>query len=226
MDALRRRVQAEGGLTRAVASGSSAAASTRRPARVMVYCHVEVEPGEPQLGDPEDLEEVRWVTHRRDARPDAGHVRAGAAVPGRAAAPAAGMNRSEEWRQIHRDAQREMGNRADAINRQPWRIWRNRRLRAEILAIMAVMDPEYEQGKRRPPAGELQPVSRRSRAIARSPSRAFRAPFPPDAWSICAGLPPGLLVPPGPAPGLRRQRHVRDAVGAAAAVAPAAGHNR
>ena len=39
-------------------------------------------------------------------------------------------------------------------------------------------------------------------------------------------LPPGLLVPPGPAPGLRRQRHVRDAVAAAPPVAPAAGHRR
>ena len=28
----------------------------------MVYGHVEVEPGEPVLGDPEDLEEVRWVS--------------------------------------------------------------------------------------------------------------------------------------------------------------------
>jgi hypothetical protein len=54
------------------------------------------------------------------------------------------VSREKEWRQIQRDAQREMGNRADAINRQPWRIWRNRRLRAEIRAIMSVVDPEWE----------------------------------------------------------------------------------
>lgn len=60
------------------------------------------------------------------------------------------MNRSREWQQIQRDAQRELGNRADAIRRQPWRIWRNRRLRGEVRAIMAVVDPEYEPGERRP----------------------------------------------------------------------------
>ena len=27
-----------------------------------MYGHVEVEPGDPQLGDPEDLEEVRWAS--------------------------------------------------------------------------------------------------------------------------------------------------------------------
>jgi hypothetical protein len=54
------------------------------------------------------------------------------------------MSREKEWQQIQRDAQRELGNRADAIRRQPWRIWRNRRLRAEVRAIMAVVDPEYE----------------------------------------------------------------------------------
>jgi hypothetical protein len=58
------------------------------------------------------------------------------------------MNRSREWQQIQRDAQRELGNRADAIRRQPWRIWRNRRLRGEVRAIMAVVDPEYEPGQR------------------------------------------------------------------------------
>jgi hypothetical protein len=55
------------------------------------------------------------------------------------------MNREEEWRKIHRDAQREIGNRTYAIYRQPWRIWRNRRLRSEIRAIMAVVDPERDQ---------------------------------------------------------------------------------
>lgn len=59
------------------------------------------------------------------------------------------MNRSREWQQIQRDAQRELGNRADAIRRQPWRIWRNRRLRGEVRAIMAVVDPEYEPDRRR-----------------------------------------------------------------------------
>jgi len=52
------------------------------------------------------------------------------------------MNRVKEWRQIQRDAQREIGNRAHAIYRQPWRILRNRRLRGEIRAIMAVVDPD------------------------------------------------------------------------------------
>jgi hypothetical protein len=67
------------------------------------------------------------------------------------------VNRSREWQQIQRDAQREIGSRAAAINRQPWRIWRNRRLRAEVRAIMAVVDPErswpawkYEPRKWRP----------------------------------------------------------------------------
>ena len=61
------------------------------------------------------------------------------------------MNRSREWQQIQRDAQRELGNRAAAIRRQPWRIWRNRRLRAEVRAIMAVVDPDYEpDGRERP----------------------------------------------------------------------------
>lgn len=58
------------------------------------------------------------------------------------------MNRSEEWQQIQRGAQRELGNRAAAIHRQPWRIWRNRRLRGEVRAIMAVVDPEYKPHER------------------------------------------------------------------------------
>jgi hypothetical protein len=60
------------------------------------------------------------------------------------------VNRSREWQQIQRDAQRELGDRAYAIRRQPWRIWRNRRLRGEVRAIMAVVDPDYEPGERRP----------------------------------------------------------------------------
>jgi hypothetical protein len=43
-----------------------------------------------------------------------------------------------------RDVQRELGSRADAIRRRPWRVWRNRRLRAEVRAIMAVVDPEWK----------------------------------------------------------------------------------
>jgi hypothetical protein len=53
------------------------------------------------------------------------------------------VSREKEWRQIQRDAQRELGDRAAAIHRQPWRIWRNRRLRAEVRAIMAVVDPDF-----------------------------------------------------------------------------------
>ncbi len=70
-DALRRRVQAEGGLevqqVRFIGRRIHPKTS-----RVMVYAHVEVAPGEPQLGDPEDLAEVRWVTidETRDLMPD------------------------------------------------------------------------------------------------------------------------------------------------------------
>jgi 8-oxo-dGTP diphosphatase len=70
-DALRRRVQAEAGLS---------VTSTRfigrrihpKTSRVMVYGHVQVDPGEPELGDPEDLAEVRWVSidETRDLMPD------------------------------------------------------------------------------------------------------------------------------------------------------------
>jgi NADH pyrophosphatase NudC (nudix superfamily) len=59
--ALRRRVHAEGGLevqqVRFIGRRIHPKTS-----RVMVYCHVEVGPGEAVNGDPEDLEEVRWVT--------------------------------------------------------------------------------------------------------------------------------------------------------------------
>jgi 8-oxo-dGTP diphosphatase len=70
-DALRRRVQGEAGLD---------VTSTRfigrrihpKTSRVMVYGHVKVERGEPQLGDPEDLAEVKWVSidETRDLMPD------------------------------------------------------------------------------------------------------------------------------------------------------------
>ncbi len=60
-DALRRRVQAEAGLpvTSVHFIGRRIHPKT---SRVMVYGHVEVSAGEPQLGDPDDLSEVRWVT--------------------------------------------------------------------------------------------------------------------------------------------------------------------
>lgn len=64
------------------------------------------------------------------------------------------MNR-EERMQAHR-ATREIGNRTYAIWRQPWRICRNRRLRAEIRAIMAVVDPGYEQDRQRRRDGQQQ----------------------------------------------------------------------
>jgi 8-oxo-dGTP diphosphatase len=59
--ALRRKVEAEAGLT-----VTSVRFIGRRlhpkTSRVMTYGHVEVEAGDPQLGDPEDLEEVRWAS--------------------------------------------------------------------------------------------------------------------------------------------------------------------
>lgn len=70
-DALRRRVQAEGGL--AVESFQFIGRRIHpKTSRVMVYCHVRVAPGEPQVGDPEDLEEVRWasIDETRDLMPD------------------------------------------------------------------------------------------------------------------------------------------------------------
>ncbi len=59
--ALRRKVAAEAGLT-----VTSVRFIGRRlhpkTSRVITYGHVTVEPGDPQLGDPEDLEEVRWAS--------------------------------------------------------------------------------------------------------------------------------------------------------------------
>jgi 8-oxo-dGTP diphosphatase len=70
-DALRRRVQAEGGLkvTDVHFIGRRIHPKT---SRVMVYGHVAVEAGEPQLGDPDDLAEVRWasIDETRDLMPD------------------------------------------------------------------------------------------------------------------------------------------------------------
>lgn len=70
-DALRRRVQAEAGLkvTDVHFIGRRIHPKT---SRVMVYGHVIVESGEPALGDPEDLSEVRWVSvdETRELMPD------------------------------------------------------------------------------------------------------------------------------------------------------------
>ena len=69
--ALRRRVQAEAGLkvTEVHFIGRRIHPKT---SRVMVYGHVAVEPGDPQLGDPEDLTEVRWasIDETRELMPD------------------------------------------------------------------------------------------------------------------------------------------------------------
>ena len=70
-DALRRRVQAEAGLR---VTGVHFVGRRIHPktSRVMVYRHVEVAEGEPVLGDPDDLTEVRWVSvdETRDLMPD------------------------------------------------------------------------------------------------------------------------------------------------------------
>jgi 8-oxo-dGTP diphosphatase len=60
-NALRRRVAAESKLT-VESVGFIGRRIHPKTSRVMVYCHVKVAEGEPQVGDPEDLEEVRWVS--------------------------------------------------------------------------------------------------------------------------------------------------------------------
>lgn len=70
-DAMRRRVQAEAGLP--VASVHFIGRRIHpKTSRVMVYSHVEVGDGEPQLGDPDDLAEVRWasIDETRELMPD------------------------------------------------------------------------------------------------------------------------------------------------------------
>jgi 8-oxo-dGTP diphosphatase len=70
-DALRRRVQAESGLT--VTSVHFIGRRLHpKTSRVMVYGHVTTEPGTPQLGDPDDLEAVRWasIDETRTLMPD------------------------------------------------------------------------------------------------------------------------------------------------------------
>ena len=70
-DALRRRVLAEAGLP-----VTSVRLIGRRihpmTSRVMVYSHVETGGGEPRLGDPDDLSEVRWasIDETRTLMPD------------------------------------------------------------------------------------------------------------------------------------------------------------
>lgn len=70
-DALRRRVQAEAGLA---VTGVHFIGRRIHPktSRVMVYGHVSVESGDPQVGDPDDLSEVRWVSidETRELMPD------------------------------------------------------------------------------------------------------------------------------------------------------------
>ena len=60
-NALRRRVTAESKLT-VESVGFIGRRIHPKTSRVMVYCHVRVAAGDPQIGDPEDLEEVRWAT--------------------------------------------------------------------------------------------------------------------------------------------------------------------
>lgn len=70
-DALRRKVADEAGL--AVTSVRFIGRRIHpKTSRVMVYGHVEVEPGEPRNGDPEDLAEVKWasIDETRDLMPD------------------------------------------------------------------------------------------------------------------------------------------------------------
>ena len=70
-DALRRKVQDEGGLA-VTTSRFIGRRIHPKTSRVMVYGHVEVEPGEPRNGDPEDLAEVRWasIDETRELMPD------------------------------------------------------------------------------------------------------------------------------------------------------------
>jgi hypothetical protein len=53
-----------------------------------------------------------------------------------------------EFTAAQRDYTRQIGDRSYAIISHPWRFRRNRRLRAEIQAILAEADAHYEQYKR------------------------------------------------------------------------------
>jgi 8-oxo-dGTP diphosphatase len=70
-DALRRKVADEAGLS-VTAVRFIGRRIHPKTSRVMVYGHVEVEPGEPHLGDPDDLAEVRWasIDETRELMPD------------------------------------------------------------------------------------------------------------------------------------------------------------
>jgi len=70
-NALRRRVTAESKLT-VESVGFIGRRIHPKTSRVMVYCHVKVAAGDPQLGDPEDLAEVRWasIDETRTLMPD------------------------------------------------------------------------------------------------------------------------------------------------------------
>lgn len=70
-DALKRRVREETGLE-PVSVRFIGRRLHPRTSRVVVYGHVEVEEGEPVLGDAEDLAEVRWasIDETRDLMPD------------------------------------------------------------------------------------------------------------------------------------------------------------
>jgi len=69
--ALRRKVEAETGLT-VTAVRFIGRRLHPKTSRVITYGHVEVEPGEPRLGDPDDLTEVRWagIDETRTLMPD------------------------------------------------------------------------------------------------------------------------------------------------------------
>ena len=70
-DALRRRVREETGLEPTEVRFIGRRLHPRT-SRVVVYGHVEVNPGEPVLGDAEDLAEIRWasIDETRDLMPD------------------------------------------------------------------------------------------------------------------------------------------------------------
>lgn len=70
-EAMRRKVTDEAGL-KVTAVRFIGRRIHPKTSRVMVYGHVEVAPGDPELGDPDDLAEVRWasIDETRDLMPD------------------------------------------------------------------------------------------------------------------------------------------------------------
>jgi ADP-ribose pyrophosphatase YjhB (NUDIX family)/predicted DNA-binding protein (UPF0251 family) len=95
-DALRRRVQAEGGLEVQQVNFIGRRIHPKT-SRVMVYCHVAVSAADPQLGDPEDLEEVRWVSRSTRRGPHARHVWPREDVLGRAVKRALAAGQPKTW---------------------------------------------------------------------------------------------------------------------------------